>query len=269
MWKTNFYNTSKVTIELRDLIKDGVNIWDFDYPSYYEGELKKAFENKVIDHYFFRQIGQETVGRFLHFFRSRIREIMPRYIDLYKTVELMHGLENPFDNVDIVETFEQLSEGEASTSGTGSSTSKGNREDTRSGSSSGSESAEKSDSKTASDNFQRKYSNTPQGSITNLDNYMTEATVETRDSSETVTSSATGSNENTSNETSTSEEESEITSTESRQNTESGRVTHTLTRKGNQGVNTYAHDIIEFRQSIIDVDMMIIRDLNDLFLGVY
>jgi hypothetical protein len=46
-------------------------------------------------------------------------------------------------------------------------------------------------------------------------------------------------------------------------------ITHTTTKKGNQGVNTYAHDMIEFRQSIIDVDMMIIADLNCLFLGVY
>ena len=48
-----------------------------------------------------------------------------------------------------------------------------------------------------------------------------------------------------------------------------GTVSHTLTRKGNQGVNTYAHDMIEFRQSIIDVDRQIIDDLNDLFLMVY
>ena len=77
------YENTKVTLELREIIESGINIWDFDYPSYYQGDKKAEFEMKVIDHYYFRQIGQETVGRFLHYFRSKIREIMPLYIQRY------------------------------------------------------------------------------------------------------------------------------------------------------------------------------------------
>lgn len=205
MWATPMYNTTKLTLELRDLVEKGVDLWDFDYPSYYTGDEKKAFEKKVIDHYYLRQIGQETVGRFLHVFRTRVREIMPRYLDLYRTVDIMANIEDPFGNIDITETFEQETSGTSSGSGV-----------------SGGE---------------RRFSNTPQGSIENIDKYLTEATKDD--------------------------------STSSSESSSSGTVKHTFTKKGNQGVNTYAHDMIEFRQSIIDVDMMVIEDLNCCFLGVY
>ena len=54
---------TKITVELRELIESGVKLWDFDYPSYYEGDEKLAFEQKVIDHYYFRQIGQVHLWR--------------------------------------------------------------------------------------------------------------------------------------------------------------------------------------------------------------
>lgn len=228
MWNRLPYNTTKLTLELRDIVDNKehpINIWDFDYPSFYEGEAKAEFERKVIDHFYFRQIGQETVGRFLHCFRSKIREIMPYYIQMYKSVETMNAIDDPFGNVDIVETFEQETEDNS----TGTTTSTG------------------SSSTTEESNREHRFSSTPQGSIDNLDNYMTEASKDNDDISNNVSSEASGSSNSQA----------------------SGTVKHTLTRKGNQGVNTYAHDMIELRQSFINVDMMIINELNPLFLGVY
>lgn len=243
MWNTPTYNT-KVTLELRDIVDNGVHsidIWDFDYPSYYKGEEKKAFEKKVIDHYYFRQIGQETPARFIHYFQSRIREIMPYYIRMYESVKIMDELEDPFGNVDMVETFEQETTGTASGESSGSST--------------GSDTSSNNESRTSTEDKEHRFSNTPQGSISNLDKYMTEAFVDDNESTDTLNGSSTG----------TSEVNSSATS--SSNNSES--IRNTLTRKGNQGVNTYAHDMLEFRQAIIDVDMMIINNLQDLFLGVY
>lgn len=208
-WKATMYNTTKVTIELRDVVENGVDIWNFDYPSFYQGDEKKAFEQKVIDHYYFRQIGQETVGRFLHYFRTRIKEIMPYYAQLYKSVKIMDALDDPFGNVDITETFEE----------------------------------ERSDSTNTTTNAnsqaENRYSDTPQGSITNIDSYMTNASKDNSETEATVQGSG------------------------------NGTVKHTLTRKGNQGVNTYAHDMKELRETYINIDKMIIDELNDLFLGVY
>ena len=242
----NYYN-SKVTIELRDLLKmtdengKPFDLWDFDYPSFYEGDAKKEFEQKIIDHYIFHQIGVETPARFKHNFKTRIREIMPYYNQLYKSVKLMDEIDDPFGNVDIVETFEQESGNIHVSEGTSSS--------------SGEQGVIKVESRSASEDATRKFSNTPQGSIDNLDNYMSEASVDHRATTEEGNSTDTG----------TSSAESEVKS----QTTDSGTVKHTLTRKGNQGVNTYAHDMNELRQSFINVDMMVIGALRDLFLLIY
>lgn len=265
MWITPMYNTTKLTVELGEIVKQGVNIWDFDYPSYYQGEEKKKFEQKVIDHYYFRQIGQETVGRWLHYFRTRIREIMPYYIEQYKTVEIMSNIEDPFGNVDVTETFEQEINGESSGKLKGETTDSLNGESNNNAKVTHSGTENKTENNT--ENRVRKFSNTPQGSIANLDNYMTEATQENNTNKLTLNGGnnfTTNTEEKTGNKTTnTGKTSSETTGT----NKET--LKHTLTRKGNQGVNTYAHDMIEFRQSIINVDMMIIENLNDLFLQVY
>ena len=207
------YDNTKVTLELRDLVENGVDIWAFDYPSYYKGEQKKAFEQKVIDHYLFRQIGQETVGRFLHYFRSKIREIMPYYIQLYESVDLYKSIEDPLESYSLTETYERDTSSSGTTKSSGSTT----------------------------DKREERFSNTPQGSIDNIDKYMTEATVND-DSTE---SSADSESEN------------------------SGKETYTLTRRGNIGVQPLGQELKVLRDSFLNIDMMIIDDLRDLFLKVY
>lgn len=221
MFHPSMYNTTKLTVELRDIVKSGTDIWDFDYPSFYEGDEKKKFEQKVIDHFYFRQIGQETVGRFLHYFRSRIREIMPYYIQLYKSEKYMNEIEDPFATVDYTETYEE----ETSGSATG-------------------ESSATSDS-TSTEDREHRFHNTPQGAVSNLDSYMTEASIDDNGATESVDSSSTSSSEST------------------------GYTKHTLTKKGAMGVTTFGHDMIEYRESFLNIDMMIINNLQDLFLGVY
>lgn len=237
----NPWTTTKVTLELRELVENGVDMWKFDYPSYYEGEEKTAFEQKVIDHFYLRQIGQETPGRFLHMFRSRVREIMPRYIDMYHTVEIMRGLENPFDNVDVTETFRETTSSESTGTTTGTSKSDSTIDNL--------------DTHNISEDKELRVSDTPGGHISNLDAHISEGRKEKNQISNNMTNL----------DHQLVEGESDTTST----GTSSGTTEHTYTKKGNQGVNTYAHDMIEFRKSIIDVDMMIINDLECLFLQIY
>lgn len=227
------YDNTGVTVELGEIVDSGVDIWAFTYPSYYSGEEKKAFEQKVLDHYRFRQIGQETPGRWLHYFRTRMREIMPYYIQLYESQATMQALDDPFGNVDVVETFEETTTGSAASEDSANSTT--STEATHA----------------ANNRNTRKFSNTPQGELSNLDSYLTEATVEDMTADEADTAEVTGN-----------------TASTGRTDTE-GKTTHTLTRKGNQGVNTYAHDMKELRETFLNIDMQIIRELNDLFLGVY
>lgn len=242
------YDNTGYTIELGTLCEQ-VKLWDFDYPSYYKGEEKESFEQKVIDHYRFRQIGFETPGRFVHYFRTRIREIMPYYIRVYESVKLMDELENPFDNVDIVETFEQTT------------TQSGTHSDSSESSVSGSVTKDETETKTESFDIDKEVrrSDTPQSSVSNLAQYLTNAEQETQGTN------TNGNASRNSTDTSTSSADTTASGTTSNE----GLTRHTLTRKGNQGINTYAHDIIEYRTALINVDKMIIEELKDLFLGVY
>lgn len=251
------WSNTKTTVELRELIESGIDIWDFDYPSFYEGSEKQTFEQKVIDHYYFRQIGQETPARWLHYFRARIREIMPYYKQLYDTVQVMDALEDPFGNLDVTETFEQKTSDSSETTSTGSTSA------TSTGTSEVANNSQDNAKIEREDTSTRKFSNTPQGSISNMDNYLTEATVDLVDSSQ--TENKTGNS--TTNGTNNSSDEAESSATSS--GSSSGTVTHTLHRKGNQGVNTYAHDMKEFREILLNIDLMIINELNDLFLKIY
>lgn len=203
------YDNSGVTIELRELIAGGIDIWDFDYPSYYEGDAKKEFEQKVIDHYFFRQIGQETPGRWLHYFRTRIKEIMPYYIQRYRSVDLLMDAGDPLESYNLLETFTEDTEGRNTSTGTSSGSN------------------------------EHRFSSTPQGSITNLDNYLTEASKD------------------------------DSTGSSSAESQDTGKRTYTMQRRGNIGVQPLGQEINVYRSALINVDLEIIEELKDLFLMVY
>lgn len=239
MWETTMYDTTKKTIELREIIESGVDLWN--HPTVitagYRPKIGKNLDmfltelrkQKLINHYWFRQIGQETVGRFLHMFGTKLSEVIPYYEELYDSVVTMWELDDPFANVDVIETFEQ--------------------ETTNTTSSKGSASNSVTGSDSATNSNTRRYSNTPQGEISNIEKYMTEATVENGVNSQRTTSTNSGSSQDSSE--------------------GSGTVKHTFRKTGNQGVNTYAHDMNEFRTSILRIEEQFIAEFNCLFLGVY
>lgn len=227
-----YYNTG-VTVELGELIDSGFKLWDFDYPSYYEGDQKTAFEQKVIDHYRFRQIGQETPARFKHYFRTRVREIMPYYIQLYKFQEKVDEIEDPLESYNLTEVYEQDKTGSGSV--TGNTTTQGTGK------------TERDHSTEAT----RRFSDTPQGSVSELDLYLTEATVEDTVENDVVDST----------------DSSTANSSTTTQDTEKNK--YTLTRRGNIGVQPLGGEIRDIRNSFINIDLMVIEALADLFLMVY
>ena len=260
-------STTKVTIEFRDIIKSfkeiGCELWGDDvwgpagpplptgYKRYlnHDDDIFGKFEN----HYYFRQIGQETVERFLHYLKMRWREKMPYYERLWETVVIMDEVEDPFGNVDVTETYEEerVSSGSSSSETTNTSTTEGTSANTSSS----------SNTTNTSNSGQKISSDAPRGSISNIENYMTNA----EKSEDTGSSTTTSTDESSVNGSSIASGNASGTTTG--QNTET--IKHTFTKTGNQGVNTYAHDIVEFRASIINWEEMFINEFNDLFLGVY
>ena len=208
---------------------------------------REMLNEKLLNHYKYREIGFESVGRFLDELEITMCEIMPRYNELFKTVEIMAELPSPFDNVDVTETFEQTTTSTATSEGTSSNT------ESNEGTSEGTTSAE-----TASRAIE---SDTPGNDIAagSLDEVSYASRAEwgkgSSQGSENRSSSGSSSSEGSTSGSSSSE----------------GTTTHTFTKKGNQGVNTYAHDMNEFRTSIIDVVDQILNDerIAELFMLVY
>ena len=185
-------DSERVTMELREVVKDcdifdrcdPFPIWSEDH----RGELEK----KIIEHYYFRQIGFETVGRFKFKLNTRLREIMPRMNELYKTTLFKY---NPIENYNMEE--------------------------------------QGTDKRTADSESLGKYAETPGSELTGLveGKYLTNATHGTDKSS--------------------------------------GQEEHYFTRHGNIGVTTTQQMIEQERNIIIDLDLMIIDELKDLFIGVF
>lgn len=198
---------------------------------------REELNNKLLNHYKYREIGFETVGRFLDELQISMEEIMPFYYQLFKSEDIMNSVEDPFGNVDITETFQEEKEGTSKGTSKGSSTGTSSSENS-------SESTTTSETETdMTNNSKNVKSSTPQGILDigtkNIGsvNYADEANW-----NEDVSSSSgntTDHNQSSSNGSDSSETESQAESTGETQETTS----HTFTKKGNQGVNTYAHDI--------------------------
>lgn len=91
------------TVELRTILKNNVEIFDFNYPIFDES-YRRVFEDKFKAHFYFREIGVETVARFKFNLREMLNRIMPYYNKMY----ISQGLEQRIlDNYDVTETFER------------------------------------------------------------------------------------------------------------------------------------------------------------------
>ena len=110
---------SKYTIELRKIIeyqgRDEVESYFKDYcinnylrPHEVETILnaniwsKDRLAEKIVDHYYMREIGYETIGLFKHYAKVYMREIMERYLPLIYSNSINY---DPLVNVDYTETF--------------------------------------------------------------------------------------------------------------------------------------------------------------------
>ena len=91
----------KYTLTIQEILSNNVNIFDFNY-SFYSEEHKEQFEAKFINHFYFDEIGAETVARFKHNLKTMLNEIMPYYIHLYKTSIYEY---NPILNYDLQEVI--------------------------------------------------------------------------------------------------------------------------------------------------------------------
>ena len=89
-------------------------VFDFDFPIFDES-YRNVLENKILKHYYTREIGAETVGLWKHWLCTRLNEIMPYYNQLYNSTLLEF---NPFYDVDLATNSQRVDNGDNQKSGT-------------------------------------------------------------------------------------------------------------------------------------------------------
>ena len=297
-------------------------IFNFDFPIFDEG-YRGVLERKILKHFYTREIGEETVGLWKLRLDTRLNEIMPYYNKLYKsellefnplyTVDLTRTRKTDFDksendNETIADTTINTS---ASTETENSTTDKTNTnvvtnsgKDTVTTSSTGTTNrtdkniTDGSGNGSSTSGSTNKYSDTPQGALTNVESgtYLTNATK----IDESGTTSSSTHNESTN--------ESVITSNDSStNNTEFGKIVNgseneavenvRSNNKNDKNEGTYnrsrenKNDVIstedylervsgyegavpsdllqKYRETFLNIDMMVINNLEDLFFQLW
>lgn len=91
----------KTTLTLGEIIENNVNIFDFEYPFYSE-EYRPTFERHFIEHFYFDEIGQETVAKFKQRLKIKFNLIMPYWNKIFLADNLEQRI---LDNYDVTETY--------------------------------------------------------------------------------------------------------------------------------------------------------------------
>lgn len=267
-------------------------VFDFTFPIFDES-YRNVLETKILKHYYTREIGLESVGLWKLKLETKLNEIMPFYNQLYKS-ELLEF--NPFYDVDLTrdhklnktENTKQSGTEEVDSTKSGSVTDETNTEengnqnstsDTNINNTTGSTSEETAgNTKTHYD----KYSDTPQGSLQNVQNdtYLTNARMINDTDSQTGKTTVTGNDESKGTTTSNTDTNNTVDTTrnidtndrENRNTTQSANRDLTSLDdylehvKGKNGGASYSTLLSEYRQTFLNIDMQVINELDELFM---
>ena len=250
-------------------------------PLYTVIPTREEINTKLLNFYKYREIGFETIGRFLDELEISMNEIMPYYNQIMKSEDMINEIEDVFSNVDFTEQYDEQtrskSEGNSEVESSGDTqTTTSNTSETNSETSSELNNSATSETTNSSKHVK---SDTPQNNLSvtaqNIDtvSYASEVDWEKDQANGQGTVHETNNVENNVNvtENGTTTSQSSQTSTGSNVTEAEGTTTHTMTKKGNQGVNTYAHDMLEFRHLFQNIVQQIINDerISELFMLVY
>lgn len=216
-------------------------VFNFDFPIFDEN-YRQVLCRKILKHYYTREIAHETVGRWKLALNAKLNEIMPYYNQLYKS-ELLEF--NPFYDVDLTRSRE----------GSGTSNRTSNNRETNSGTSKNVSSG----SGTSNTDTLNRFSDTPQNSMDTqgIADSVPLTTVTKVNEDNTTT--------NTSTDTLTRDDSKTGNGTENINSTDK----YIETVKGKQGTENYSSLLKKFRETFLNIDMMIIEDCSDCFFTLW
>ena len=254
-------------------------IFNFDFPIFDEN-YRLALEKKILRHFYVREIGFETVGLWKYWLNVKLNEIMPYYNQLYESALLQF---NPFYDVDV--KTEHHSEGNSTGKDQSdyTRTDNLNQEFTQDGTIDDDGTIE--DNGTITDDgtngytldTTNRYSDTPQGGINGLENdtYLTRAELN-RNHNE-----GTDYNQRTLDTTKTNHNTRTFDTLFNTKNTGTQRNEGTLNKTidttedyidhvvGKTAGASYAKMLTEYRDTFLNIDLMVINELEPLFFGLW
>lgn len=213
-----------------------------EYPIFND-DYRSLLNDKIIDHFYFREIGFETAAQFSWEMRRTMNEIMPYYNELYKTRSL---IDDPL--TDFQRTFTEEWDADRHDTGTTTNTATRNGNETE------------VTQNASTDHNRNVYQDTPMSLLDNDGS----PSVEGLDYATNVTyddgsSSVNGQRTLNRGEHDTSEREDDLN------RNEAGTKTH-----DERGRNhSQAYLLKEFRETFINIDLEVINDLETLFMGLW
>lgn len=290
---------------INQIITDAIpKIFDFEFPIFDE-TYRSVLERKILKHYYTREICAETVGLWKHFLSTRLNEIMPYYNKLYASELLAF---NPLYDVDLTKDHttqgQSDTEHERNDNETNAVTRTDNltrtddltrtdaftRTDNLKSTSQDSGTQGDSGSDINKNDHWDMYSDTPQGAITNVRNesYLTNARHIIDDGSGSTHSNTTtfgkkvvvddtgtqqngGTSKNTGTQTNTGTQRNDGSKTFKSEFTTGVNTTEEYLEhvKGKTPGASYSKLLSEYRETFLNIDMMIIEDLSDLFFNLW
>ena len=276
---------SKYTTELRYLIENNFDIGLKDYPIFDEN-YRESLNQKIINHYYFREIGMETAELFKRYLNNTMREIMPYYNQLYKS-ELLEF--NPFYNVDKTVTADKnnnsVSDFVGNISGKNTQTADTENTQTNNGkqqtTTAATSTGESVGNSTTTNRNKNVSSDTPQGflSINSIENETYASAAEMGNAESINNSKATSNNaENGITDQTTADETKATGNSKSNATTETDTANKTTSNDFEKNIShvigksegeTYSEMLMKFRETFLNIDMMIIDELKTCFMMIY
>lgn len=240
----NYHKGAVYTVELGCLIENGFDIGMQSYPIFDE-TYRDALNQKIVEHFWFREIGQETPQLFKMFLNRAMNENMPYFNELYKTAVMDF---DPYVNYDMTTTGKRDGSRDEQRDGKRTETYTDTRTDD----------ASTTNVANSTSNGETTNYAFPQNQLAPGGNYATSAaksdSTSATDSTTHAASTSTGTNGGDA-----------VTADTAKATTVDEYIEHVAGVTG----QTKAEALLKFRDAIINVDMMVIQSLEPCFMQLW
>lgn len=207
------------------------NNFDFQLDEYpiFDENYRNTLNQNILYHYYENEIGFETASLFRFYLKQKLNEIMPYYNELYKLQKNLIDNNLLLNNVNITENLQGTNTNNTSTS----------------------TSSQSNSSNSGTSNNKNLFLDTPQGNeykgTINDTDYATNVTFDNNSSSNTI---------------------QDISSNSGTANV-SGTNAYIKTIIGNNGAKFNIDVLNDIKNKLMNIDLLIINELNDLFMQIF